>query len=80
MVRAVGITRANEPEASVTSDIELDLNAQQITIENIEELHIDRAYLISDLVKYRTANMTIICKAWKVRNGNFFDKDAFVLD
>lgn len=24
--------------------------------------------------------MIIICKAWKVRNGNFFDKNAFVLD
>lgn len=80
MVRAVGVTRANEPEASVTPDIELDLNAQQLTIENIEELHIDRAYLSSHLVKQRTANMTIVCKAWKVRNGNFFDKNAFVLD
>jgi Transposase DDE domain len=80
MVRAVGVTRANEPEASVTSLIELDLNAQQLTTENIKELHIDRAYLVSDLVKNRTPNMTIICKAWKVRNGNFFDKNAFVLD
>jgi len=80
MVRAVGVTRANEPEASVTPSIELDLNAQQLTTENIKELHIDRAYLVSDLVKNRTENMTIICKAWKVRNGNFFDKTAFVLD
>lgn len=80
MVRAVGVTRANEPEASVTPYIELDLNAQQLTTENIKELHIDRAYLVSDLVKNRTENMTIICKAWKVRNGNFFDKNAFVLD
>lgn len=80
MVRAVGVTRANEPEASVTPLIELDLNAQQLTTENIKELHIDRAYLVSDLVKNRTPNMTIICKAWKVRNGNFFDKNAFVLD
>jgi hypothetical protein len=80
MVRAVGVTRANEPEASVTTDIELDLNAQQITLENLEELHIDRAYLVSHLVKDRTQNLTIICKAWKVRNGKFFDKNAFVLD
>ena len=57
MVRAVGVTRANEPpinlpshgrlqvaaspEASVTLDIESDLNAQQQTIENIEELLIE---------------------------------------
>ncbi len=80
MVRAVGVTRANEPEASVTIDIESDLNAQQITLENIEELLIDRAYLVSHWVKQRTPNMTIVCKAWKVRNGKFFDKNAFVLD
>jgi hypothetical protein len=80
MVRAVGVTRANEPEASVTIDIESDLNAQQFTLENIEELQIDRAYLVSHWVKQRTPNMTIVCKAWKVRNGKFFDKNAFVLD
>lgn len=80
MVRAVGITRANEPEASVTTAIEKDLNAQQLTIEDIKELHIDRAYLVSHWVKQRTPDMTIICKAWKVRNGKFFDKNAFVLD
>lgn len=80
LVRAVGVTRANEPEASVTTDIESDLNAQHITLENIEQLHIDRAYLVSHWVKQRLPNMTIVCKAWKVRNGKFFDKNAFVLD
>jgi hypothetical protein len=45
MVRAVGVTRANEPEASVTTDIESDLTAQQLTIEDIEELHIDSVRL-----------------------------------
>jgi hypothetical protein len=80
MVRAVGVTRANEPEASVTSYIEQDLNAQQQTIEDIEELLIDRAYLTSHWVKQRTPGMTIVCKAWKVRNGQLFDKNAFVLD
>ncbi len=80
MVRAVDVTRANEPEASVTTLIELDLNAQQLTTENIKELHIDRAYLASNLVRNRTENLTIICKAWKVKNGIFFDKNAFFLD
>ena len=56
------------------------MNAQQLTIEDIKELHIDRAYLVSHWVKQRTPDMTIICKAWKVRNGKFFDKNAFVLD
>lgn len=80
MVRAVGITRANEPEASVTRAIESDLNAQQLTTEDIKELHIDRAYLVSHWVKQRTPELTIICKPWKVKNGKFFDKNAFVLD
>ena len=80
MVRAVGVTRANEPEASVTPDIESDLKQQQATIEDIEELQIDRAYLTSHWVKQRTPGMNIICKAWKVRNGQLFDKNAFVLD
>jgi hypothetical protein len=80
MVRAVGVTRANEPEASVTINIEQDLNAQQLTIEDIEELQIDRAYLVSHWGQQRTSGMTIVCKAWKVKNGNFFDKNAEVLD
>jgi len=77
LVRAVGITPANVPEASVTPAIASDLEAQQVTLE---ELHIDRGYLNSHLVKERDKNLTIICKAWRVRNGDKFDKTAFVLD
>ena len=58
MVRAVGITSANAPEASVTLDIEQDLKQQQVTIQ---ELHIDRAYLNSHEVKQRTPDITIKC-------------------
>lgn len=79
MVRAVGVTKA-EPEAYVTTAIEEDLNPQQLTTKDIKELHIDRAYLVSHWVKQRTSDMTILCKAWKVRNGKFFEKLAFVLD
>ena len=42
LVRAVGITPANAPEASVTEAIKTDLAAQQALLA---ELHIDRAYL-----------------------------------
>lgn len=63
MVRAVGVTRANEPEASVTTAIEKDLNAQQLTVEDIKELHIDRAYLVSHWVKQRTPDLTILAYA-----------------
>jgi hypothetical protein len=77
LVRAVGLTPANEPEATVTTAIELDLQYQQVTLK---ELLIDRAYLNSHLVKERSSDLTIICRAWRVRNGQMFDKTAFVLD
>ncbi|NET55737.1 MAG: transposase [Symploca sp. SIO2E6] len=77
LVRAVGVTPANVPEANVTPAIAEDLKAQQI---RLQELHIDRGYLNSHFVKERDENLTIICKAWRVRNGKGFDKTAFVLD
>ena len=50
LVPAVGITPANAPEASVTGDIEADLRAAGMSLA---ELHIDRAYLSSALVRDR---------------------------
>jgi hypothetical protein len=50
LVCAVGITPANAPEATVTSDIAADLAAQDTTLV---ELHIDRAYLASTMVRER---------------------------
>lgn len=77
VVRAVGITPANVPEAAVTDDIASDLASQDVTLK---ELHIDRAYLTSQLVKERPHELTIVCKAWSVRNGKQFNKSAFTLD
>ncbi len=77
LVRAVGITPANAPEASVTEAIKMDLAAQQALLA---ELHIDRAYLSSTLVRERSADLVIYCKAWPVRNGPRFLKTAFELD
>jgi hypothetical protein len=77
VVRAVGITAANEPEASVTDDIAADLKSQNV---QLKELHIDRAYLNSTMVKQRSQDLTIVCKAWPVRNGKHFTKDAFTLN
>ncbi len=65
MVRAVGLTAAN------------DLAHQPV---RLSELHIDRAYLSSHLVRERPADVTIYCKAWPVRNGAYFAKTAFTLD
>lgn len=77
MVRAVGVTSANQPEAEVTPAIVMDLQHQKV---KLEELLIDRAYLTSHIVKERDSDLTIICKSWRVRNGNFFEKTAFTLD
>ncbi len=56
VVRAVGLTLANAPEATVTDAIEADLAAQGATLA---ELHIDRAYLGSTLVRDRSPEVTI---------------------
>src|SRR6266581_3470513 len=77
LIRAVGMTPANVAEATVTEAIAADLRAQQATLH---ELHIDRAYLSSSLVRERAADLQVYCKAWPVRNGNRFLKTAFQLD
>ena len=78
LVPAVGITPANAPEASVTGAITTDLDAARLTLA---ELHIDRAYLSSALVRDRGPDLAIFCKAWRVRNSSGrFAKDQFSLD
>ena len=78
LVPAVGITPANAPEASVTSDINADLDAAGL---RLAELHIDRACLASDLVRDRGPDLAIYCKAWRVRNrAGRYPKTDFTLD
>ena len=78
LVPAVGITPANAPEASVAGDVAADLEAAGW---HLSELHIDRAYLSSALVRDRGPDLAIFCKAWRVRNtGGRFAKDEFTLD
>jgi hypothetical protein len=78
LVPAVGITPANAPEASVTGDIQADLDAAGLTLA---ELHIDRAYLSSALVRDRGPDLAIYCKAWRVRGaGGRYAKTEFALN
>jgi len=77
LVTAVGITPANVPEASVTGDIAADLDHGGW---RLAELHIDRAYLSSAMVRDRDPGLVIYCKAWRVRNAGRFAKDQFTLD
>jgi transposase len=77
LVRAVGVTAANVPEAEVTDAITADLVPQQV---RLVELYIDRGYLSSRLVRERPADLTIYCKAWPVHTGPYFAKTAFTVD
>jgi hypothetical protein len=77
LIRAVGVTPANVPEATVTEAISADLDRQEACLK---ELHIDRAYLSSHLVRERSDQLEVYCKAWPVREGKRFHKQAFVLD
>jgi Transposase DDE domain/Transposase domain (DUF772) len=78
LVIAAGITPANAPEASVTHSIATDLAAAGQTLA---ELHIDRAYLSSALVRDRGPDLVIYCKAWRVRNTTGrYTKDQFSID
>lgn len=78
LIRAVGVTPANLPEAAVAGQVQADLDAQQL---RLSELHIDRAYLASSLVRDRDPDLAIYCKAFSVRTrGGRFAKTAFTLD
>jgi transposase len=78
LVPAVGITPASAPEASITAGITADLDAAGLTLA---ELHIDRAYLASDLVRDRGPDLAIYCKAWQVPNSSGrHAKTDFTLD
>jgi Transposase DDE domain len=60
-----------------TKEISADLEQQAVSLK---ELHIDRAYLSSHLVRERNDELEIYCKAWPVRISKHFHKQAFVLD
>lgn len=77
LIRAVGVTPANAPEASVTEAISEDLGRQEACLN---ELHIERAYLSSHLVRERSEELEVYCKAWPVRESKHFHKQAFALD
>jgi hypothetical protein len=77
LVPAVGVTAAKLPEAEVADQITADLDAQQVTLG---ELDIDRAYLSSSLVRDRDPDLAVFCKAFPVGNGPRFAKPAFSLD
>ena len=56
LVRAVGITAANAPEASVTTAILADLIRQDM---QLQEIHLDRGYL-----EHRSGSHSVLITAW----------------
>jgi hypothetical protein len=44
------------------------------------ELHIDRAYLASTMVRERGEDLAVYCKAWRVGNAGRFTKADFRID
>ncbi|CAN5178447.1 IS1182-like element ISGvi6 family transposase [soil metagenome] len=78
LVRAVGVTPANAAEAGVADAIRRDLARQEDA--ELSELHIDRAYLSSALVRERPEDLEVYCKAWRVHNGGRYTKANFALD
>jgi hypothetical protein len=78
LVCSVGLTPANLPEAEVAGQVQADLDAQGV---RLVELHIDRAYLASVLVRDRDQELEVDCKAFPVRAaGGRFAKPAFTID
>lgn len=56
------------------------MQAQRLGLVDLDELHLDRAYLSSRWVRERPASLAIYCKAWPGRNGGRFPKTVFTLD
>src|SRR5262249_26370859 len=80
LAHAVGVTAANAAAASVTTDLDADLAAQQISLADLNDLHLDRAYLSSRWGRERPPTLTIRCKAWPVHKGDRFPKTACTLE
>jgi len=61
----------------VTGEMMAD-RARQDT--QLREVHLDRGYLASALIRGRPEDLAIYCRAWPVRNGDRYAKTAFTLD
>ena len=76
LIRAVGLT-----PPMLQKPVSPKLSARIWTGKRpVQELHIDRAYLSSQLVRQRGDDLKIYCKAWPVRQGKLFPKQTFHLD
>lgn len=80
LILACAVTPANVPEELATPQLYQDMQCQKI---QIAELHLDRAFINSEMVEHvRAANGEIFCKPWSGRNNrpDLFQKADFKID
>jgi hypothetical protein len=78
LILACAITPANRPEREATPDLEADLAAQKL---QVDELQIDIAYVDSSLAEsVRSGGGQVLCRPRSSHNGTLFRKEDFALD
>jgi len=77
LILGVTVQPANRPEQEATQT----LQEQAQKYGKIEELHIDRGFLASDVVgEMHEDGVEVVCRPWKARNKGRFTKEDFELD
>lgn len=78
LILACALTPANRPEDEAIPALQIDLERQALTVD---QLVIDRGYinsmLVDDVLRRRGK---IVCKPWQSHNGQLFPKSAFTLN
>lgn len=78
LIVACAVTPANRPEREATPDLEADLLAQNL---QVDELHIDQAYLDSSLANtVRDSGGRVQCRPRVSHNGELYRKEDFAVD
>lgn len=78
LIVACAVTPANRPEQEALPPLKEDLAAVE---RSLGELHIDRGYVASPVVREVLDNGgLVICKPWVPRNGDLFSKADFRLN
>ena len=78
LILACALLPANRPEREATVELQADLEAQKL---KVDQLQVDLAYLDSPLAdSVRAAGGQVICRPRVSHNGKLFRKEDFVLD
>lgn len=78
LILAVAVTPANRPEGEASGDLLRDVEIQGFTIQDLD---IDRAYLLAEAIEWRrTWDLRVHAKAFPLRNHGRYTKADFQLD